>query len=77
MMRSLYSAITGLKNEQIAMDVIGNNIANVNTSGYKKSRTSFASMLGQAIRGASAPDAAVLLVEPTASWSVWAAHWDQ
>lgn len=56
MMRSLYSAITGLKNHQIAMDVIGNNIANVNTSGYKKARTSFASMLGQAIRGASAPD---------------------
>jgi len=56
MMRSLYSAITGLKNHQISMDVIGNNIANVNTSGYKKARTSFASMLGQSIRGASAPD---------------------
>lgn len=56
MMRSLYSAITGLKNHQIAMDVIGNNIANVNTAGYKKSRTTFATMLGQAIRGASAPD---------------------
>ncbi len=56
MMRSLYSAITGLKNHQISMDVIGNNIANVNTSGYKKARTTFASMLGQAIRGASAPD---------------------
>lgn len=58
MMRSLYSAITGLKNHQISMDVIGNNIANVNTSGYKKARTTFASMLGQSIRGASAPDAA-------------------
>jgi flagellar hook protein FlgE len=58
MMRSLYSAITGLKNEQIAMDVIGNNIANVNTAGYKESRTTFATMLGQAIRGASAPDPA-------------------
>lgn len=56
MMRSLYSAITGLKNHQISMDVIGNNIANINTSGYKKSRTSFSTMLGQAIRGASAPD---------------------
>jgi flagellar hook protein FlgE len=56
MMRSLYSAITGLKNHQISMDVIGNNIANVNTSGYKKARTTFATMLGQAIRGASAPD---------------------
>lgn len=58
MMRSLYSAITGLKNHQTGMDVIGNNIANVNTPGFKRSRTSFASMLGQAVRGASAPDAA-------------------
>lgn len=56
MMRSLYSAITGLKNHQISMDVIGNNIANVNTAGYKRERTSFATMLGQSIRGASAPD---------------------
>ncbi len=55
MMRSLYSAITGLKNEQISMDVIGNNIANVNTAGYKRQRASFSSMLGQQIRGASAP----------------------
>lgn len=56
MMRSLYSAITGLKNHQIGMDVIGNNIANVNTAGYKRERASFSTMLGQAIRGASAPD---------------------
>lgn len=56
MMRSLYSAITGLKNHQMSMDVIGNNIANVNTAGYKKARTTFATMLGQEIRGASAPD---------------------
>ena len=56
MMRSLYSAISGLKNEQIAMDVIGNNIANVNTAGYKYSRTGFSTMLSQTIRGASSPD---------------------
>jgi len=55
MMRSLYSAITGLKNHQTAMDVIGNNIANVNTAGYKRERASFATMLGQASQGASAP----------------------
>ncbi|RJE48743.1 MULTISPECIES: flagellar hook-basal body complex protein [unclassified Dehalobacter] len=55
MMRSLYSAITGLRNHQTAMDVIGNNIANVNTSGYKRERASFATMLGQASQGASAP----------------------
>lgn len=63
MMRSLYSAITGLKNHQISMDVIGNNIANVNTAGYKRERTSFATMLGQSIRGASAPD-----TEPTPAY---------
>ena len=56
MMRSLYSAISGLKNHQIYMDVIGNNIANVNTPGYKKNRTAFATMLGQSMRAASAPD---------------------
>ncbi|AHF10595.1 MULTISPECIES: flagellar hook-basal body complex protein [Dehalobacter] len=55
MMRSLYSAITGLKNHQTSMDIIGNNIANVNTAGYKRQRASFATMLGQQIRGASAP----------------------
>jgi len=58
MMRSLYSAITGLKNQQTSMDVIGNNIANVNTAGYKRQRASFATMLGQQLRGASAPDSA-------------------
>lgn len=59
MMRSLYSAITGLKNHQTSMDVIGNNIANVNTAGYKRQRASFATMLGQEIQGASAPTTAV------------------
>ncbi|MCL1917611.1 MAG: flagellar hook-basal body complex protein [Peptococcaceae bacterium] len=56
MMRSMYSAVTGLRNHQTAMDVIGNNIANVNTIGYKRSRTSFATMLSQTLSGASAPD---------------------
>ncbi|MDR2736331.1 MAG: flagellar hook-basal body complex protein [Gracilibacteraceae bacterium] len=56
MMRSMYSAVTGLRNHQIAMDVIGNNIANVNTIGYKRSKTSFATMLSQNLSGAAAPD---------------------
>jgi flagellar hook protein FlgE len=55
MMRSLYSAISGLKDHQIKMDVIGNNIANVNTSGFKRSRVSFATALSQTMRGASSP----------------------
>ncbi|MDI6812869.1 MAG: flagellar hook-basal body complex protein [Desulfitobacteriaceae bacterium] len=58
MMRSLYSAISGLKNHQIKMDVIGNNIANVNTTGFKRSRVSFGTMLSQTVKGASTPDTA-------------------
>ncbi len=57
MMRSLYSAVSGLRNHQTKMDVIGNNIANVNTVGFKKDRTSFADMLSQTLQGASTPSA--------------------
>lgn len=53
MMRSLYSAISGLKNHQVKMDVIGNNIANVNTTGFKRSRVTFSTMLSQTLKGAS------------------------
>lgn len=55
MMRSLFSAVSGLKNSQTAMDVIGNNIANVNTTGYKSSRTIFQDIFSQTISTASAP----------------------
>lgn len=55
MMRSMYSGISGLKNHQVRMDVIGNNIANVNTAGYKKSRVVFQDALYQSVRGASRP----------------------
>ena len=41
MIRSMYSGISGLKNFQTKLDVIGNNIANVNTYGFKKGRTVF------------------------------------
>ena len=54
MIRSLYSAVSGLKNHQIKMDVIGNNIANVNTTGFKRSRTNFATQLSQTLNAASA-----------------------
>lgn len=53
MMRSMYSGVSGLRNHQTRMDVIGNNIANVNTSGYKKSRVVFKDMLYQNLRGAT------------------------
>ena len=47
MMRSLYSAVGGLRNHQTRMDVIGNNIANVNTTGFKSGRASFQDILTQ------------------------------
>ena len=55
MMRSLFSGVSGLKAHQTGMDVIGNNIANVNTTGFKSSRTTFADTLQQTLTGASAP----------------------
>lgn len=55
MMRSLFSAVSGLKSHQTAMDVIGNNVANVNTTGYKSSRTIFQDIYSQTIRSATAP----------------------
>ena len=54
MMRSLFSAVSGLKNSQTAMDVIGNNVANVNTTGYKTSRTIFQDIYSQTISSATA-----------------------
>ena len=55
MMRSLFSGVSGLKNHQTRMDVIGNNISNVNTTGFKSSRVNFTDMLSQTLTGASAP----------------------
>lgn len=57
MLRSLYSAISGLKNHQVKMDVIGNNISNVNTTGFKRSRVTFSTMLSQTMKGAGSPSA--------------------
>ena len=55
MLRSMFSGVSGLKSHQMKMDVIGNNIANVNTTGFKASRVTFQDLLNQTIRGASAP----------------------
>ena len=55
MMRSLFSGVSGLKNHQTRMDVIGNNISNVNTTGFKSSRVNFTDMLSQTLSGASTP----------------------
>ncbi|WP_442764473.1 flagellar hook-basal body complex protein [Sulfurospirillum cavolei] len=55
MMRSLWAGVTGLQAHQIAMDVEGNNIANVNTTGFKYSRANFSDLLNQTAKIATAP----------------------
>ncbi|CAH0346184.1 flagellar basal body rod protein FlgG [Bacillus sp. CECT 9360] len=59
MLRSMYSGISGMKNFQTKLDVIGNNIANVNTYGFKKGRVVFKDLISQDLAGASAPNAGV------------------
>src|SRR5688500_20177590 len=55
MLRSMNAAITGLKMHQMYMDVIGNNIANVNTNAFKTGRINFQSLLSSTIRSSVAP----------------------
>ena len=55
MLRSMFSAISGLRSHQTMMDVTGNNIANVNTTGFKASQTIFQDLLSQVLQGAGAP----------------------
>jgi len=57
MMRSLFSAVSGLRVHQMRMDVIGDNIANVNTVGFKRSAVSFKDIFYQTLRGGSASTA--------------------
>ena len=53
MLRSMFAGVSGLRSHQTMMDVVGNNIANVNTTGYKSSRVTFMDTLSQLQRGAS------------------------
>jgi flagellar hook protein FlgE len=55
MMRSLFSGVSGLRNHQVRMDVIGNNISNVNTVAFKASRVTFKEGFTQLLQGASRP----------------------
>lgn len=57
MVKSMYSGVTGMKSHQTKMDVIGNNIANVNTYGFKSSRATFRDVYYQNLRNAAAPSA--------------------
>src|SRR4029077_13178123 len=55
MMRALFAGVSGLRNHQTRMDVIGNNIANVNTVAFKASRVTFKEAFTQLLQGASRP----------------------
>jgi flagellar hook protein FlgE len=57
MLRSMFSGVSGLRSHQTMMDVIGNNIANVNTAGFKASSVVFQDLLSQALQGAGVPTA--------------------
>lgn len=57
MMMSMFSSVSGLKAHQTRMDVIGNNIANVNTVGFKGSRATFQEIFSQTLSSAGSPDA--------------------
>jgi flagellar hook protein FlgE len=58
MLRSLYSGVSGMRGFQSKLDVIGNNIANVNTIGFKMGRVMFKDILSQTVGGVTAPDGA-------------------
>jgi flagellar hook protein FlgE len=59
MLRSLYSGISGLRSHQTMLDVTGNNIANVNTAGFKSSTTQFQDTLSQMTQGAGGPQTGI------------------
>lgn len=59
MMRSLFSGVSGLRNHQVRMDVIGNNVANANTVGFKTGRVTFQEGYAQLMRGAARPQGGI------------------
>ncbi|MDR1786427.1 MAG: flagellar hook protein FlgE, partial [Spirochaetaceae bacterium] len=64
MMRSLYSGVSGMQNHQTRLDVIGNNIANVNTTGFKRGRVNFQDMISQQLQSAARPTEEIGGVNP-------------
>lgn len=64
MLRSMYSGISGMKANQTKMDVVGNNVANVGTTAFKKSSTRFSDALNQTVLYASAPGGGIGGVNP-------------
>ncbi len=65
MLQAMYSGVSGLQGEQTGLDVIGNNIANVNTVGFKDGTVSFETQLSETLRGASAPSSTIGGTDPT------------
>ncbi len=64
MMRSLFSGVSGMQNHQTRMDVIGNNVANVNTTGFKRGRVNFQDLISQQLSGAAKPTEEIGGVNP-------------
>ena len=64
MMRSLFAGVSGLQNHQTRMDVIGNNISNINTTGFKRNRVNFQDILYQQLQGAARPTEVIGGVNP-------------
>lgn len=64
MMRSLFAGVSGMQNHQTRMDVIGNNVSNVNTTGFKRGRVNFQDMISQQLSGAAKPTAEVGGINP-------------
>ncbi len=64
MMRSMFAAISGLRNHQTFLDVVGNNLANVNTVGFKMARVTFQDILSQTVRGPSSSTATTGGINP-------------
>ena len=64
MMRSLFAGVSGLQNHQTRMDVIGNNISNINTTGFKRNRANFHDILYQQLQGAARPTDTIGGVNP-------------
>ena len=73
MLKSLYSGVAGLQSHQVAMDVESNNIANVNTVGFKYSRANFSDLLAQTKSIATAPQGDLGGKNPRAS-RAWIYH---
>ena len=64
MIQAMYSAVSGVAANQTRLDVIGNNIANVNTIGYKAGKTTFYDQVSNTVRGATSPQGGMGGVNP-------------